>query len=334
MTGLLISRPAWERLGPGITETVAGAGGHVEPVLLPLDAGDRLGAEERDRAEIAFFSGDLVPDGSRGFFAAAQGSAHLRWMHVFHAGVDNAVFQRLLEKGVRLSTSSGSTAQPIAQTAITGMLMLARGFPHWLEAQRRRSWEPVNAPAALPEDLDRQTIVVVGLGAIGSEIARLAQALGMHVVGVRRSPRKAGDPVDELVPPGDLASVLPRADWLALATPLTAETRRIIDAERLALMPRGARILNIARGEVVDEEAMIAALRAGDLGGAYLDVFEEEPLPAESPLWEMANVIVTPHNASISRRNEARVEQYLLHNLGAWFRREPLVNEVRRPTGG
>ena len=205
--------------------------------------------------------------------------------------------------------------------------MLARRFPTWGEAQRRHAWEPIRTN--LPPDLDTQTLVVLGVGAIGNEIARLARAIGLHVIGVRRSPRTDGDDVDEMVAPAELHSVLPKADWLVLACPLTPETRGIISSAELDLLPHGAHIINIARGEVVDEPALIEALRSGNLGGAYLDVVTREPLPAESPLWEMPNVIISPHNSAIATGNERRTVEYFLANVVAWAKGEAMVNEVR-----
>ena len=176
-----------------------------------------------------------------------------------------------------------------------------------------------------------QTAVIVGLGNIGAEIARLARARGLTVIGVRRGPRKAGDPVDELHPPAALPALAARCDWLVLACPLTPETRGLVDAGLIARMPRGARIINIARGEIVSEAALIAALRSGHLAGVYLDVFETEPLPPASPLWDLPNVLVTPHNSAAAAGNDARVLEIFLDNLGHWQRDEALVNEVSRP---
>ena len=294
--------------------------------MLPDDPDARLSAEEIARIDISFFSLDIFPRLSRGYFSATAGAPNLKWMHVFNAGVDNPIFTGLIDRGVRLTTSSGSTAKPIAQTAIGGLLMLARRFPTWSESQRHKEWEPIRDN--LPPDLESQTLVVLGVGAIGNEIARLGRAIGLHVIGVRRSPQRDGDEVDEMAAPWELSGVLPRADWLALACPLTAGTRGIIGEAALALLPRGAHLINIARGEVVDEPAMIAALRSGQLGGAYLDVVSTEPLPAESPLWEIPNVIISPHNSAISQGNERRAVGYFLANLKAWGKGEALLNEV------
>jgi len=301
----------------------------LELVVLPDDPAARLPAELLERIDFAYFSGDVYPEYSRSFFAATQGAPNLRWLHTFNAGVDNPVFRRFLDRGVVLSTSSGSTAQPIAQSVIGGMLMLARPFLRWADAQRRRAWEPVPASEA-PADLAGQRMTVVGLGAIGSEVARLARAFGLEVTGVRRSPRREGDPVERVVPPGELPALARETDWLVLACPLTEETRGLVSRDVLAALPRGACLLNVARGEVVDEAALIEALATGQLGGAYLDVFTTEPLPGDSPLWGLPNVIISPHNSAVAAGNERRAtEGYFLPNLARMRAGEPLVNEVR-----
>jgi phosphoglycerate dehydrogenase-like enzyme len=298
------------------------------PVVLPADPNARVEPSECARIDVAYFSGDMMPHGSRAFFAAALGAPKLRWLQAFNAGVDHPIFARILERGVRLTTAAGASAEPIAQTALAGMLMLARGFPTWLDSQRRRQWEP-HSLEEIPRDLRGQTLVVLGLGAIGSELARLARALGLYVIGVRRGAARGGEPVDELHGPERLRELWSRADWLAIACPLSSETRGLVDAAALASLPRGARLLNVARGEIVDEAALIESLRDGRLAGAYLDVFAAEPLPAESPLWALPNVIATPHNSAASRGNEKRQVEIFLDNFARFVRGEPLRNEVK-----
>jgi phosphoglycerate dehydrogenase-like enzyme len=322
---LLLTQRIVHALGDRIAAIGARHGVDLSVCLLPGDPDTRLSPAELEAIDAAFFSGDIYPERSRAFFAAVQGAPNLRWLHTFNAGTDNAVFIRIREAGARLTTSSGSTAVPIAQTVITGLLMLARRFPAWLQAQHDNEWRPQRS---VPPDLAGQVLVVVGLGAIGLEIARLGRSLGLHVVGVRRSPARGDEPVDELAHPDALDSLLARADWLALAAPLTPETYHIIDRRRLALLPPGAHVLNVGRGALIEEPALIEALRGGAIAGAYLDVFEEEPLPATSPLWDIPNVIVTPHNSSISQGNEARTWEFFLHNLDAWLGGEPMRNEV------
>ena len=326
MTTLLASHQLQARFGAQIAETAKYAGLGAELIALPPDPAARLADAECARVEAAFFSGDVFPDFSRQFYSAARKAPRLKWLHVFNVGVDHPIYTEMLARGVRLTTSAGSTAAPIAQTAIMGLLALARGFPRWLLAQRRREWKPERKQP--PRDLRGQTVLVLGLGRIGTEVARLARVLGLQVIGMRRGPRRPQDPVDELYPPAALHSLLPRCDWLFIACPLTPETRGLIDAGLIAALPRGARIINIARGEIVSEQALIAALRSGHLAGAYLDVFETEPLPPDSPLWDMPNVLVTPHNSAAAAGNDERVLAIFLENLGRWQRGEPLVNEV------
>jgi phosphoglycerate dehydrogenase-like enzyme len=229
---------------------------------------------------------------------------------------------------VRLTTSSGSVAEPIAQTAITGMLYLARNFPHWMAGQRSHKWNSMRS-ADYPRDLRGQVMLVYGLGGIGMEIARLARCLGLYVIGVRRNAIKTGH-VDEVHTPDKLPELLARSDWLVIACPLTDETRGTLNAALLAKLPRGARVINISRGEIIDEPALTAALQSGHLAGAYLDVFAHEPLPPESPLWDMPNVVITPHDSAASAGNDARVNAIFLDNLRRWTRNEPLVNEVTK----
>lgn len=327
MSGLLLGPRFARAYGSRIDAIGRDAGVSFEPIVLPEDPDARLDEATLAHVELAFFSGDVFPALSRGFFAAVYGAPKLRWLHVFNTGTDNPVFARFLERGVMLTNSPGSNAVPIAQSAITGMLMLAREFLRFGEAQRAREWLPLGE-LERPRDLGDQTLVVVGVGTIGAEIARLARAIGLHVIGVRRSPAAPGDPVDECVTPDRLAEVLPRADWLALACPLTDATRGLIDEAALSLLPDGARVLNVARGEVIDEPALIRALQSGRLAGAYLDVFEVEPLPDASPLWSLPNVILTPHASTISAGSGARQAEMFLDNLARYARKEPLQNPV------
>lgn len=327
MTTLLVSSRLHAERGADIAAHAQRLGIALELVVLPADPEGRLSDADCTRLDLAFFSNDIFPIHSRQFFSTVRKAPALQWLHVFNAGVDHPIYTEMLERGVRLTTSAGSTAAPIAQTAITGLLMLARQFPRWLAAQRERRWDPMRVPD-FPPDLVGQTAVVLGLGSIGSEIARLARALGLKVIGIRRSPQQPGDPVDELHTADKLPQLLPHCDWLIITCPLTTETRGLIDAAMLARLPRGAHIINIARGEIIDETALIAALREGRLSGAYLDVFEKEPLPAESPLWDLPNVLVTPHNSAAATGNDERVYQMFIGNLECWHHGKPLRNAV------
>lgn len=319
---ILLSRQAAGKLAPEIARVLAGRA-HV--LLAPEDA-DAAGAD------IAFVSRDVtglstkhrvLPDTQR-MHDALRAAPALRWVHIHSAGADRAIYQELLARGVQVSTSSGANAPVVAQTALLGLLALARQWPRLLRAQQHRRWSPLIA-SGLPRDLQGQTAVVVGWGPVGRELARLLQALGLQVVVVRRSAEAAAEGI-RTVADTNLRTVLPQADWLLLACPLTERTRGLVGAAELALLPAHCGLVNVARGEVVDEPALVEALRAQRLAGAYLDVFAQEPLPEDSPLWDLPNVIATPHSAGFSDGNEERVAGMFLENLGRFSRGAPLAN--------
>lgn len=316
------------RYASELTVVLTEAESTLTPLVLPT-AGARLDDATLAAIRIAFFHGDFRsdPDFTRRFFGACLRAPNLAWVQLPNSGVDDPVFPRLLARGTRLTNAPGAAAGPIAQTAIAGLLMLARGFPRWIAAQQRSLWDP-HPWADAPSDLDGQVLVLVGLGAIGQRIAVLADALGLHVTGVRRTAGPPPPGVAELAVPAELPQLLPRADWLVLACPLTDDTRGLIDVAMLNRIKPGARIINVSRGEIIDEPALIDALASGRLGGAYLDVFRAEPLAAESPLWSLPNVIVTPHDSSASRGNAGRVSRLFLSNLRHWLRGEALEHEV------
>jgi len=336
MPVLLLSRTIAERHSEALAALRdASPEDPLEVLQLPEEADSRLDEASLARIHAGYFSTDMTgADGaseralSRKFLGSIRRAPNVRWLHLGHAGTDDPIFQELMGRGVAVSNSSGVTAEPIALSVIGGLLALHRGFPRWYDAQRRRAWEQLPRIEA-PPDLRGQTIVVVGLGAIGGHIARLSQALGLYVIGVRRREASAGDHVDRWVHPDQLKEVLPAANWLALTVPLTAATRHLIDRESLALLPTGAYVLNVARGAVVDEGAMIEELRSRRLGGAYLDVFETEPLPPESPIWDLPNVIVSPHDSSPSAGNSGRADALFLEELGRWLRGDPLQRLVQ-----
>ena len=331
MAGILTTRHFIDAYGERLRRICSERHLDLEPLTLPADAQRRLSPPELARIEVGCFTGNFEADPrfTRRFLGSLLHAPNLRWLHLPNAGVDHPVFVRFLDRGVRLTTSSGAAAEPIAQSAIGALLALARGFPRWWAAQRRHEWAP--HPAQLtPRDLRGQTLVIVGVGAIGNEIARLARALGLYVIGVRRRPQTTGDHVDESWPPAALRGLLPRADWLVLACPLTDETRGLIDAAALACLPPTAYVINVARGQLIDEAALLDALQRGRLAGAYLDVFTDEPLAADSPLWDLSSVLISPHDSAASSGNSARVSELFLRNLERWARHQSLENEVRQ----
>jgi phosphoglycerate dehydrogenase-like enzyme len=288
--------------------------------LSPSDPGIHIAFVSRDVTGLST-KHEVLPDTQR-FYDALLQSTNFRWVHVHSAGVDRTVYQTLIQRGVQVTTSPGANAGVVAQTALAGVLSLARKFPQLMAAQRDSRWAPLIG-TGLPRDLNGQTAVVVGWGAVGQRLGTLLMAVGLNVVAVRRSSATAGV---ETVAFEDLTRVLPRADWLLLACPLTPITQGLIDARALACLPKGAHLINVARGEVVDEPALVSALRSGRLAGAHLDVFAHEPLPTNSPLWQLPNVIVTPHSAGFSDGNAAKVEQMFLDNLANWLTDESLRN--------
>lgn len=287
--------------------------------------------------DIAFVSRDVTglstkheiqPETQR-FYDLMSAAPKLRWLHVHSAGADRQIYLDLHERGVQLTTSAGNNAEVVAQTAVAGVLALGRRFPELWRAQQAHQWSPL-IQRPLPPDLQGQTATIVGWGGIGQGIARILRAVGMQIQVVRSSdtPTAEGYPSCSYE---DIGRVLPHTDWLVLACPLTHRTRQLITAQKLAQMPVGAGIVNVARGDVLDEPALIAALQSGHLGGAYLDVFAHEPLPSPSVLWDLPNVIATPHSAGFSAGNAQRVVQMFLDNLRAYTRGQPLRNQV---TGG
>ncbi len=287
-------------------------------------------ASGRRDVDVAFISRDVTGRSTKHELAPAlqacysvlRESAPLQWVHIHSAGADRQVYVDLRARGVQIHTSSGANAEVVAQMALAGLLALARKFPQLMAAQRERRWAPRLGSDA-PRDLAGQTVVLVGWGPIGQRIADFLRLLGMKLIVLRHSrPEPTHDGV-RMVNFKDFATVLPQADWLLLACPLTEQTRHLVDAKALALMPRGAGLINVARGEVVVEQDVIDALRSGQLGSAYLDVFEHEPLSAESPLWGFGNVIVTPHTAGHSDGNTQRVVAMFLANLRRWIAENP-----------
>jgi phosphoglycerate dehydrogenase-like enzyme len=251
----------------------------------------------------------------------------LRWVQASSAGIGQFVqrmgYDTRMPETV-FTTASGVHARPLAEFCAMAMLMFSRNLWQMQRLQAERRWERFGAT-----DLAGRTLGVVGVGRIGAEVARLGKALGMTVLGVKRSaagvsPAALG--CDELYGPEGLGDVLRRSEFLVLVTPHTGETERMLGAAELALLPPGAVLINIGRGSVIDEAALVAALQAGRLGGAALDVFEAEPLPPESPLWAMPNVLVSPHSASTSDRENARLADLFCANLRRYLVGQTLQN--------
>lgn len=329
---LLISRKVVAEFGPRIRDILTSAPRQFE--ILEFSPDMQVAADRLASIEAAYYSRDIwegttktaVSPVARIFWDMVERAPEVKWIPVFSSGTDQPQYQAAMRRGVRLTTSAGAQTEPVALAAIAGLIALARGVPHWVDAQQRSAWEPMRA-ADMPPDLKGQTVVIVGAGLIGSTVARVLQALGMKTIGIRRHAAPA-DYYDEVLPPAALDAQLPACGWLVLACPLSAQTRGLIDARRLALLPPTAGLVNIARGEIVDEAALIDALSNGRLRCAYLDVFVQEPLARESPLWRLPNVLISPHNAGASIGTYARGVEIFLRNLGAYLIGQPLANEA------
>ena len=325
-SGLLVSRTFVERFGTGLDAAESGPGSSLERIIIDIDGGAPLPDHELERVEAAFFSNDVRYQ-REPFLAAIERASNLRWLQTFGVGVTPDRYPELRARGVVITNSPGANAEPIALTTLGAILWLGRSFAHWQDAQRRQAWEPIHYDNA-PREIAGQVMLLVGVGEIGGRIARHARHIGMHVIGVRRDVDREPELVDEQHHPSALHELLPRADWLVIACPLTDETRGLIDADLLARLPRGARLVNVSRGAVVDEPAFIDAIRSGHLAGAYLDVFASEPLAADSPLWGLPNVLVTPHNAALSATYPERSAERFFENFVRWRRGEPLHSIV------
>ena len=246
----------------------------------------------------------------------------LEWLQMSSAGVEYPSLTRLLANGVTLTNVAGVNSAPIGQHVLGLMLAHARRLYRFHDFQRAQTWDRIEC-----DELTDAVALVVGLGGIGREVARLCKAVGMRVIGIRRRSGFVPD-VDDVRPATALRDTLPLADYVVLACPLTAETRGLIDAAALSVMKPSAYLLNVARGPVIDTSALTAALRDRRIAGAALDVFNNEPLPVESPLWSLPSLTITPHVADRSPLSWPRTNRFFLANLFRYVRGEPLANTV------
>jgi phosphoglycerate dehydrogenase-like enzyme len=307
-----------------------------EPELLPVPryAADHFGAplqrtpEEEKRWRGLLARADVLFDFDYSNAEALPDLAPgLVWIQATSAGIGQFVKRhRYAERMPRtlFTTARGVHARPLAEFCALGMLAHSRGLFRILEGQRERRWERFAGT-----DLLGKTVVIFGYGLVGQEVARLARALGLTVVGVNRSADSGGAPgagADELYSQTDLRRVLPRADYLVLAAPHTGETEGAIGRSELGSLKRGAVLINVGRGALLDEEALVEGLLSGHLGGAVLDVFAHEPLRGESPLWTLPNVIVSPHSASTSDRENSLLTDLFCRNFRRLEAGEPLEN--------
>ena len=254
----------------------------------------------------------------------------LRFIQSISAGTDQYDREALRTRGIRLASAQGINATAVAEHAMALMLALARQLPQARDNQARRRWRPmISDPAAREDEISGKTLLIVGLGRIGSTLARLARSFGMRVLAIKRNPAAAADAADVVAGQDRLLELLAQADFVALTCPLTPATELLFGAAAFAAMKPAAFLVNVARGRVVDEPALIGALERGRIAGAALDCFWDEPLPVDSPLWTWPTVLITPHSAGETRRYEDNVIDLLLENLERLWRGESaLKNQV------
>ncbi|MDV7144052.1 D-2-hydroxyacid dehydrogenase [Tropicimonas sp. TH_r6] len=272
-------------------------------------------------AEVAILSDLPAPSEIRG--------RQLRWVHITHAGLDRVAHPEILDRGIRLSGSAGYSVETLAEHAMFFMLSLSCRAMDLFASQRRSAWEKSGREHL--RSLYKQTVGIVGLGHIGQALATRCEAMGMRVLGFRRSDGLDVPGVHKIYceETGDrLADMLAETDYVVLAVPLTNETHGLIGAKELAQMKPTAHLVNIARGNVVDEPALIRALSDGKIAGAGLDVFSQEPLPSSSALWQLPNVIITPHTSPREPDRDDRAVDLIAENYRRFLSGEELLNEL------
>lgn len=259
----------------------------------------------------------------------ATNAPRLRWVQASKSGVGEQLRRLGLDRtAIAFTNSSGVHAIPLTEWVVLGLLYLLKGVPRLQAEQAQRAWHAEVIPR-----LHGSRILLIGLGGLGRQIAGTLAGLGVEVLGLRRTSAPPPDGVRELVAPDRLHEALSSVDAVVVAAPWTPETHHLIGAAELAAMRPGAFVVNIARGQLIDEPALIDALQRGRLGGAVLDVFEEEPLPATSPLWAMANVLISPHTMSVVEAENELIVEVFADNLRRYLDGEPLRNIYDRDRG-
>ncbi len=267
---------------------------------------------------------------------AVKAAQQLRWLHSTSAAVNQLLYPEIVNSDVILTNGSEVHAAVVAEHVIALVLALAKKLPEAARFQQRRSWgqQDIWRIQPRPKEIAGATLGLVGIGNIGRETAQRASALGMRVIAVREHPEKeCPHGVSQVFAASQLDALLAESDYVALELPVTRETKNLIDSERLRKMKPEARLINVGRGSLVDEAALIQALREGWIAGAALDVFVEEPLPSDSPLWDLEHVLITPHTASNSEKQWDRQYTRVAENLRRYLNHEPLLSVVDKQKG-
>jgi len=301
----------------------------VSPNIEVLQSQDKEEAlhliEDVDILFAGFFSKEL-------FLAARR----LKWIQAWGAGVDRLLLPEVVKSRVIVTNAGGVHPTPISEHVIGLMLCLCRKLHLFIKNQTERKWEGFEswASAEQVEELSGKTVGIVGLGRIGTEIAQKARCLGMRVIATKRDPSQMPSTnVDRLVHPTDLTQLLGESDFIVLSLPLTKETKGMIGKPQFENMKRTAYLINVSRGEIVQEDKLIEALKQGWIAGAGLDTFENEPLPGDSELWGFRNVIITPHVAGLTPHYMERLTEIFCENLDRFIQKQPLINVVDKTLG-
>ncbi len=258
------------------------------------------------------------------------GAGKLKFIQSISSGMDQYSKEQLAAKGVRLASAAGVNARAVAEHALALILAVARRLPEARDNQHKKMWRGMLGDLSQREDeLGGKTLLIVGMGRIGSHLAKLAKAFDMKVLGIRRDPAQGANGADSIHGMAELVKLVPQADVVALTCALTPETTGLMSAAAFAAMKSSAVFVNVARGKVADEAALIKTLQANRIWAAAIDVTADEPLPAGSPLWSMPNVFITPHTAGETRAYEDNVLDILLENLDRLWRGEKVLrNQV------
>ena len=292
------------------------------PVVMTRDWGAMRGLLDRVEVVAGWFPARLLPQ-----------APELRWYQQWSAGADWLLdHPEAAEADFVLTSTSGIHAIPVTEHVFALLLAFARELPRALRSQDQHQWIPYSEHEELFE-LSGRTMLLVGVGAIGARIAHVAAAMGMRVLGVRRDPTLDSPGVDRMAGPDDIVSLLPEADMVVLTVPLTEETEGMIGERELLAMKESAILVNVGRGGTIDEAALARALREGKIAGAALDVWETEPLPTTSPLWDLDNMIITAHYAGATPHYHERALNIFLDNLRRYIAGKPLRNAVDKDLG-
>ncbi|MFW5940604.1 MAG: D-2-hydroxyacid dehydrogenase [Chloroflexota bacterium] len=330
MTHVLVTAPFPERL----LDKIRSVSPDIELEQFPLP--DKKWPEDKTTQAEVYYAISGLP--------RPEQAPNLRWIQTHWAGVNHIRNHPLWDSDIVITTASGVHATNMAQYVMAQILAWANRVPRWLDYQRKSEWAENRWETFVPDELRGKTLGIAGYGSIGREVARLARAFGMTVLATKRDAKRledvdyamanVGDPSGELaarIYPGEATrSMVAECDYVVIALPLTERTRHLFDEEMFRAMKPSAFVINVGRGPIIKEEDLVRALKKGRIAGAGLDVFETEPLPEDSPLWKMDNVIISPHISGFTPQYDERATDLFADNLRRYLNGEPLVNVVNR----